>query len=254
MGSLQDHEVKLKKIRRKEPLMQALYSKVYFKERERSFHIKKTKDEDAVLFMAVVVSKARCFIHLKEGGNAASNQIVTIDEKLVINANELLSSKTSGIKILILWKDTMEKSKGNVTFRDESKAPVKEKGMLKGLDQIDHPNQVCEGWILGKHARSSFLKEETSRAKEPLQLIHTDLCGPITPPSHSMVEKEKGLKIKDDCGGGEHTGGGGYRCREAARSRVALSCRSQTHTHQKARSDDRWGGRWEGGSIDREVF
>ncbi|GJX67573.1 retrovirus-related pol polyprotein from transposon TNT 1-94 [Tanacetum coccineum] len=106
------------------------------------------------------------------------------------------------------------------------------KGMVKGLDQIDHPNQVCEGCLLGKHARSSFPKEATSRAKEPLQLIHTDLCGPITPPSYSknlyfmlfiddysrktwvyflkeksqafevfkkfkaMVEKEKGLKIK----------------------------------------------------------
>ncbi|PWA61635.1 hypothetical protein CTI12_AA371330 [Artemisia annua] len=83
------------------------------------------------------------------------------------------------------------------------------KGMVKGLDQIDHPNQVCEGCLIGKHARSSFPKEATSRAKEPLQLIHTDLCGPITPPSHekskafeafkifkAMVEKEKGLKIK----------------------------------------------------------
>ncbi|GKF75694.1 retrovirus-related pol polyprotein from transposon TNT 1-94, partial [Tanacetum coccineum] len=58
------------------------------------------------------------------------------------------------------------------------------KGMVKGLDQIDHPNQVCEGCLLGKHARSLFPKEATSRAKEPLQIIHTDLCGPITPPSH----------------------------------------------------------------------
>ncbi|GJY95415.1 retrovirus-related pol polyprotein from transposon TNT 1-94 [Tanacetum coccineum] len=58
------------------------------------------------------------------------------------------------------------------------------KGMVKGLDQIDHPNQVCEGCLLGKHARSSFPKKATSKAKEPLQLIHTDLCGPITPPSH----------------------------------------------------------------------
>ncbi|GKD85403.1 retrovirus-related pol polyprotein from transposon TNT 1-94, partial [Tanacetum coccineum] len=110
-------------------------------------------------------------------------------------------------------------SKGNVTFGDESKALVKGKGkilirakdgshqyisegMVKGLDQIDHPNQVCEGCLLGKHARSSFPKEATSRAKEPLQPIHMDLCGPIIPPSYTfkkfkaMVEKEKGLKIK----------------------------------------------------------
>ncbi|GKA70788.1 copia-type polyprotein [Tanacetum coccineum] len=49
-------------------------------------------------------------------------------------------------------------------------------GMVKGLDQIDHPNQACEGCLLRKHARSSFLKEAASRAKEPLQLIQqTDM-------------------------------------------------------------------------------
>nr|GEV97871.1 copia-type polyprotein [Tanacetum cinerariifolium] len=58
------------------------------------------------------------------------------------------------------------------------------KGMVKWSDQIDHPNQVCEGCLLEKHAWSSFSKEATSRANEPLQLIHTDLYGPITPPSH----------------------------------------------------------------------
>nr|GEX21715.1 retrovirus-related Pol polyprotein from transposon TNT 1-94 [Tanacetum cinerariifolium] len=61
---------------------------------------------------------------------------------------------------------------------------IASKGMVKGLDQIDHPNQVCEGCLLKKHARSTFPKEATSRANETLQLIHTDLCGPITPPSH----------------------------------------------------------------------
>ncbi|GJZ93850.1 hypothetical protein Tco_0666053 [Tanacetum coccineum] len=74
----------------------------------------------------------------------------------------------------------MEKSKGNVTFGDESKASVKEKfiipkEMVNGLDQIDHPTQMCEGCLLGEHARSLFSKEATSRANEPLQLIHTNL-------------------------------------------------------------------------------
>nr|GEY89548.1 copia-type polyprotein [Tanacetum cinerariifolium] len=121
-------------------------------------------------------------------------------------------------------------SYGHLNFGDLKL--LSSKGMVKWLDHIDHPNQVCEGCLFGKHARSSFLKESTSRAKEPLQLIHTDLYGPITPPSHgknlyfmlfiddysrktwvyflkeksqafeafktfkAMVEKEKGLKIK----------------------------------------------------------
>ncbi|GJY18952.1 retrovirus-related pol polyprotein from transposon TNT 1-94 [Tanacetum coccineum] len=71
---------------------------------------------------------------------------------------------------------------GHLNFGDLKLLSLK--GMVKGLDQIDHPNHVCEGCLLGKHARSSLPKEATSRAKEPLQLIHTDLCGPITPTSH----------------------------------------------------------------------
>ncbi|GJT89847.1 retrovirus-related pol polyprotein from transposon TNT 1-94 [Tanacetum coccineum] len=110
----------------------------------------------------------------------------------------------------------MEKSKGNVTFWRRIKGTgerkrhsnfgdlklLSSKGMVKGLYQIDHPNQMCEGCLLGKHVRRSFPEEATSRAKKPLQLIHTGLCGPITPPSHAfkkfkaMIEKEKGLKIK----------------------------------------------------------
>nr|GEV75486.1 copia-type polyprotein [Tanacetum cinerariifolium] len=70
-------------------------------------------------------------------------------------------------------------------------------GMVKGLDQTDNPNQVCEGCLFGKHTRSSFSKEATSRAKKPLQLIHTDLCGPITPSSYDNKSPQKawnGLK------------------------------------------------------------
>ncbi|GKC64412.1 retrovirus-related pol polyprotein from transposon TNT 1-94, partial [Tanacetum coccineum] len=159
----------------------------------------------------------------------------------------------------------MEKNKGNVTFGDESKAPVKGKGKIlirakdgshqyisdvynvpnmksnilsvekllqKNYDihfkyrsatirnqegkliakvpmtknqmfilNIQHDEAKClkscpkdHSWLW--YMRSSLPKEATSRTKEPLQLIHTDLCGPITPTSHAMVEKEKSLKIK----------------------------------------------------------
>ncbi|KAJ7978961.1 Retrovirus-related Pol polyprotein from transposon TNT 1-94 [Quillaja saponaria] len=61
-----------------------------------------------------------------------------------------------------------------------------EKKMVFGLPFIDHPNQLCEACLLGKHARKSFPKEAT-RATEPLQLIHTDVCGPIKPCSFEAV-------------------------------------------------------------------
>ncbi|RDX88466.1 hypothetical protein CR513_29937, partial [Mucuna pruriens] len=65
--------------------------------------------------------------------------------------------------------------------------------MVKGMPHINHPNQLCEACLLGKHARRSFPKEAESRANEPLQLVHTDVCGPIDPPS---FEKESGYVIK----------------------------------------------------------
>ena len=44
---------------------------------------------------------------------------------------------------------------------------------MKGLPSIDHPDQLCEGCLFGKQSRKCFPKEATSRAKDPLELIHT---------------------------------------------------------------------------------
>ena len=57
------------------------------------------------------------------------------------------------------------------------------KNMVKGLPFVQHLDQFCEGCIFGKHSRRSFPQESFSRAKEPLELVHTDLCGPIKPSS-----------------------------------------------------------------------
>ena len=58
-----------------------------------------------------------------------------------------------------------------------------EKKMGKGLPFTDHPNQLCEGCLFDKQFRKSFSKEATSRAMAPLQLVHSDVCGPIKPSS-----------------------------------------------------------------------
>ncbi|XP_073223450.1 uncharacterized protein [Cicer arietinum] len=83
-----------------------------------------------------------------------------------------------------------------------------EKSMVKGMPSINHLSQLCEGCLLGKQARKSFPKEATSRTTKPLQLVHTDLCGPINPSSFgnkafvafknfkAHVEKENGHEIK----------------------------------------------------------
>jgi hypothetical protein len=38
---------------------------------------------------------------------------------------------------------------------------------------------VCAGCASGKHHREKFNKKQAWRANYPLELIHTDLCGPM---------------------------------------------------------------------------
>jgi hypothetical protein len=43
---------------------------------------------------------------------------------------------------------------------------------------------VCEVCALDKIHRETFPKENTWRAKAPLELVHTDICGPMSTKSH----------------------------------------------------------------------
>jgi transposase InsO family protein len=51
-----------------------------------------------------------------------------------------------------------------------------------GLSSLEFEKQFCEGCVVGKHARDSFGNAKF-RAKKPLELIHTNIYGLITPAS-----------------------------------------------------------------------
>ena len=52
--------------------------------------------------------------------------------------------------------------------------------MVSSLPKLETPSKhVCEGCILGKMQRSSFPKDGQVRADRKLQLVHSDVCGPI---------------------------------------------------------------------------
>ena len=42
-----------------------------------------------------------------------------------------------------------------------------------------HP--MCDGCLIGKQIRAPFPREAIFRASKVLELVHGDLCGPITP-------------------------------------------------------------------------
>ena len=54
---------------------------------------------------------------------------------------------------------------------------------MQGLPAIDHVDQVYEDCVLAKQKRTSFPQAAKYRTKEELELVHGDLCGPISPPT-----------------------------------------------------------------------
>ena len=68
--------------------------------------------------------------------------------------------------------------------------------MVDGILSINHPNQLCEACLLGKHERRSFPKETASRTSKLLKLVHNDVCGTIDPPS--FVKRKYFLLIFND--------------------------------------------------------
>ncbi|GKB28169.1 retrovirus-related pol polyprotein from transposon TNT 1-94 [Tanacetum coccineum] len=63
---------------------------------------------------------------------------------------------------------------------------LRNKEMVTGLPPIGQMKITCEACVKGKHHRVSFPKQSKWRSSEKLELIHSDLCGPITPPSNGQ--------------------------------------------------------------------
>ena len=57
--------------------------------------------------------------------------------------------------------------------------------MVTGMHEFSSEHDgVCKGCALGKNAKKSF-SNSGNRSKRILDLIHSDICGPMTAPSMS---------------------------------------------------------------------
>lgn len=55
--------------------------------------------------------------------------------------------------------------------------------MAYGIPDFVQPKKTCEGCLMSKQARKAFPNQTIFHANEPLELIHGDICGPISPPT-----------------------------------------------------------------------
>src|SRR6185369_5452216 len=84
---------------------------------------------------------------------------------------------------------------GHLHFEALKRLGAKE--MVRGLPCLDHVEQLCDDCVLTKQRRHSFPQQASFRAKERLELVHGDLCGPITPVTHGG--RRYFLLLVDDC-------------------------------------------------------
>ena len=56
------------------------------------------------------------------------------------------------------------------------------RNMVDGMDfdSKDIVDRQCEGCIYGKHCRTPFPKASSTKSSQPLDLIHSDVCGPMS--------------------------------------------------------------------------
>ena len=57
--------------------------------------------------------------------------------------------------------------------------------LVRGMPLLTQVDQLCDACLAGKQRRAPFPQKALRCSAEPLQLLHGDLCGPITPPTPS---------------------------------------------------------------------
>ena len=69
--------------------------------------------------------------------------------------------------------------------------------MVEGFPSIQTSNGVCAGWLVGKHPKKSYDLGKAHRAASILDLIQSDVVGPI--PTKSINGCRYFLTFIDDC-------------------------------------------------------
>ncbi|GJS39678.1 zinc finger, CCHC-type containing protein [Tanacetum coccineum] len=101
------------------------------------------------------------------------------------------SNHMTGITIAWVWHARL----GHLNFDDINK--MTRKNLVEGIPRINHVGQICDACLLGKHSRTPFPNHAKFRSKNPLDLVYGDLCGPISPATHSG--KKLIFLLVDDC-------------------------------------------------------
>lgn len=99
--------------------------------------------------------------------------------KLIIESSRHVCLLSKAEEVSKLWHARL----GHVNY--QALSMMSKARMATGLPKITQPKSVCDGCLMSKQVRKQFPKQASYTSKEPLELIHGDLCGPISPETAS---------------------------------------------------------------------
>jgi len=134
--------------------------------------------------LAILFQNDTCKIYHPDRGlilytNMKSNRMFYLAASMTSQSLKYLQTEEATDKETQLW----HKRFGHLHFRALN--ILANKQMVIGLPQMKLPQTVCTTCLVGKQHRDFIPKQSSWRASAKLQLIHADVCGPISLASHS---------------------------------------------------------------------
>lgn len=135
--------------------------------------------------LAILIKGGMCKIYHPERGliiktDMSANRMFVLfaqSQEMFHQQNQCLH--TSSQNLSQLW----HRRYGHLSYKGLKTLQNKE--MVRGLPKFPVSNELCTDCIIGKHHRDPIPKKSSWRASQVLDLIHADICGPITPISNS---------------------------------------------------------------------
>jgi hypothetical protein len=94
---------------------------------------------------------------------------------LSMQVSQPISLMAKGADSAWLWHARF----GHLNFRALRRLAREE--LVRGLPEVDQVEQLCSGCLMGKKRRAPFPQQSEYRADNVLELVHGDICGPISP-------------------------------------------------------------------------
>ena len=131
---------------------------------------------------AILIQNGACKVYHPEKGLIiqtimSSNRMFMLLARVVLNAPTCL--QTTLEENTHLWHCRY----GHLSFK--GLRTLQQKNMVKGLPQPNVSSNVCTNCMVGKQHKDAIPKKSLWRAAQRLQLVHSDICGPITPVSNN---------------------------------------------------------------------